>query len=382
MLNNLVVNALKYGRPGTPVRIRLDEAGARPGAPRRRPTRARASPPTISRASPSASTGSIPAAAAGRRHRPRPRHRQAYRPPPPRPARDQQRELGEGTTVSVVASPGQLATGARVMKLSSKRHRPLASGTRPGSGPAYGSAMEAALKRSISRCVAAGLALAGCGQSPTGGGAGDGGARQEIRIVGSSTVYPFTKAVAEQFAQGNSRVPRADRRIDRHRRRHASCSAAASAPSIPDIANASRRIKASELAAMPTPTASPRSSRSRSASTASRLIESAHAADRLHADRARHLCGARRQSVRPAADRADLARRQSGAARRADPGLRPAADLGHARQLRRADPDKGCESDPAMKALKESDSDRHKDGLHPDPRGRRLSSRPARTTIC
>ena len=28
MLNNLVVNALKYGRAGTPVRIRLDDAGA------------------------------------------------------------------------------------------------------------------------------------------------------------------------------------------------------------------------------------------------------------------------------------------------------------------------------------------------------------------
>ena len=31
--------------------------------------------------------------------------------------------------------------------------------------------------------------------------------RRNIRIVGSSTVYPFTKAVAERFARANTGIP-------------------------------------------------------------------------------------------------------------------------------------------------------------------------------
>ena len=50
------------------------------------------------------------------------------------------------------------------------------------------------------------LGLAGCGPGATGGG-GEAGARQEIRIVGSSTVYPFTVAVAERFAQAGTFPP-------------------------------------------------------------------------------------------------------------------------------------------------------------------------------
>ena len=64
MLTNLVVNALKYGRAGTPVRIRLDEPATTCCRVSGRSTRAKASRPSISRASPSASTGSIRAAAA------------------------------------------------------------------------------------------------------------------------------------------------------------------------------------------------------------------------------------------------------------------------------------------------------------------------------
>ena len=44
--------------------------------------------------------------------------------------------------------------------------------------------------------------------------------RDQIRIVGSSTVFPYTQAVAEQFA-GMTGLQRAGGRIDRHRRRHA-----------------------------------------------------------------------------------------------------------------------------------------------------------------
>src|ERR1051325_12103794 len=44
--------------------------------------------------------------------------------------------------------------------------------------------------------------LGACG-SKTGGG---GGSSSDIHIVGSSTVYPFTKAVAEQFMKANAGI--------------------------------------------------------------------------------------------------------------------------------------------------------------------------------
>ena len=44
------------------------------------------------------------------------------------------------------------------------------------------------------------LALASCGSNSDQAGAAGG---QQIQIVGSSTVYPFTTAVAERFAQAN-----------------------------------------------------------------------------------------------------------------------------------------------------------------------------------
>lgn len=47
--------------------------------------------------------------------------------------------------------------------------------------------------------AAAAIGLAGCG----GGGSSDGGVRA-ITIVGSSTVYPFTRAVSENFARNNA----------------------------------------------------------------------------------------------------------------------------------------------------------------------------------
>lgn len=99
------------------------------------------------------------------------------------------------------------------------------------------------MKRLFITLAAAGIALAGC-SSPTGGDAG--ASRNQIRVVGSSTVYPFTQAVAERFGQSG---------------------AGFSAPIVestgtggginlfcagvgaqhPDIVNASRRIKASEI---------------------------------------------------------------------------------------------------------------------------------------
>ena len=64
------------------------------------------------------------------------------------------------------------------------------------------------MKYAITLAALATLALAGQAQ-----------ARDEIRIVGSSTVFPFSTAVAEQFGKsGSFKTP--SRRIHGHRRRH------------------------------------------------------------------------------------------------------------------------------------------------------------------
>jgi phosphate transport system substrate-binding protein len=92
--------------------------------------------------------------------------------------------------------------------------------------------------------IAAALTLAACGQSATGG--GDSAARQEIRIVGSSTVYPFTQAVAEHFAQANPNFrPAVVESTGTGAGLNLFCGGVGAGH--PDIADASRRIKASEF---------------------------------------------------------------------------------------------------------------------------------------
>jgi phosphate transport system substrate-binding protein len=84
--------------------------------------------------------------------------------------------------------------------------------------------------------VAAALALVGCSS----------GLRQEIRVVGSSTVYPFTTAVAERFAQNfpGYRSPIVES-TGTGSGLKLFCNGVGSAH--PDVTNASRRIKSSEL---------------------------------------------------------------------------------------------------------------------------------------
>lgn len=71
-------------------------------------------------------------------------------------------------------------------------------------------------------------------------------ARNQIRIVGSSTVYPFTTAVAEQFARSN---PKFKAPIVESTGTGAGMKifCGGIGPSFPDMTNASRRIKASEV---------------------------------------------------------------------------------------------------------------------------------------
>jgi phosphate transport system substrate-binding protein len=56
------------------------------------------------------------------------------------------------------------------------------------------------LIKTLALVTAAGLALAACGDTGSGGG----GTRDAIRAVGSSTVFPFAKLVSEAFARNNS----------------------------------------------------------------------------------------------------------------------------------------------------------------------------------
>lgn len=78
-------------------------------------------------------------------------------------------------------------------------------------------------------------------------GAADAQTRGQIRIVGSSTVYPFTSAVAEAFGkEGTFKTPVVE---STGTGGGIKLFCAGVGPQHPDIANASRRIKASEVEA-------------------------------------------------------------------------------------------------------------------------------------
>jgi len=82
--------------------------------------------------------------------------------------------------------------------------------------------------------------LAACGSN--GGGAG--GSSGDIRIVGSSTVYPFTKAVAEDFMKANAGVNVTVESTGTGAGMKLFCAGVGS--QYPDIEDASRQIKKSE----------------------------------------------------------------------------------------------------------------------------------------
>ena len=90
-----------------------------------------------------------------------------------------------------------------------------------------------------------GLALAGCQDQANGGGAGS---RDQIKAVGSSTVYPFTTIVAEQFVGSNADA-RAPVIESTGTGAGMKLFCAGIGAGHPDIENASRRMKAVEYAA-------------------------------------------------------------------------------------------------------------------------------------
>ena len=84
--------------------------------------------------------------------------------------------------------------------------------------------------------------MAACG---SGGGSGGGSAAQ-LQVVGSSTVYPFTTAVAEEFQRANPGVSVIVESTGTGAGMKLFCQGVGS--TFADMTNASRRIKASELA--------------------------------------------------------------------------------------------------------------------------------------
>ncbi len=93
----------------------------------------------------------------------------------------------------------------------------------------------------FSAVAIAALSLAACGGSDSAG-----GQRDAVRIVGSSTVYPFAKLVAENFARSN---PELGSPVIESTGTGAGIAlfCAGVGADTPDIVNASRRMKASEL---------------------------------------------------------------------------------------------------------------------------------------
>ena len=87
--------------------------------------------------------------------------------------------------------------------------------------------------------------LAACG-SGSGEGAASGGESGTIKIVGSSTVYPFATAVAEEFQRANPGLSVIVESTGTGAGMKLFCQGVGS--NFPDMTNASRRIKESELA--------------------------------------------------------------------------------------------------------------------------------------
>ncbi|MEP7350337.1 MAG: substrate-binding domain-containing protein [Sphingorhabdus sp.] len=99
--------------------------------------------------------------------------------------------------------------------------------------------------KKLSLVAVSALALAACNdQASTGGAAG--GSRQEIRIVGSSTVFPFAKAASEAFAKADpARKSPVLESTGTGGGMEQFCKGVGA--DTPDITNASRRIKKSEF---------------------------------------------------------------------------------------------------------------------------------------
>jgi phosphate transport system substrate-binding protein len=210
--------------------------------------------------------------------------------------------------------------------------------------------MEAGMKKSYFAAAAA-LALAACGQQSAGT------MGQQIQIVGSSTVYPFTTAVAEQFQRTNPGMSAIVESTGTGAGMKLFC--AGVGDQHPDMTNASRRIKASEY-------------QDCAKNGVKQIVEVPIGIDGLALIESKNSPG---MTLTARDVYAALAANPFGKPNTArtwkdvNPALPavaiqvygPPPTSGTRDSLAELILEKGCESDPAMKALKESDKDKHKD---------------------
>ena len=196
--------------------------------------------------------------------------------------------------------------------------------------------------------------LAACGQ---GGSGGQGGASTELKIVGSSTVYPFTTAVAEEFQRANPGIRVTVESTGTGAGMKLFCQGVGS--NFPDLTNASRRIKESELQDCNT-NGVQQVIEFPVGIDGLTIIESVNAQPMkltlrdLYAALAATPFGKPQtaqtwKDVNPALPATKIR------------VLGPPPTSGTRDSLNELFIQKGCETDPAMKALKDSDADRHKD---------------------
>jgi phosphate transport system substrate-binding protein len=212
--------------------------------------------------------------------------------------------------------------------------------------------MEAELKTFAYAAPLAVLALAACGDS-SGGSSG-----QQIQIVGSSTVYPFTTAVAEQFQRTNAGMSAIVESTGTGAGMKLFCGGVGD--NFPDMTNASRRIKASEAADC-------------NKNGVKQIIEVPVGIDGLALIEA---ANGPAFALTPRDVYAALAANPFGKGpntaktwKDVNPALPavaiqvfgPPPTSGTRDSFAELILEKGCDSDPAMKALKASDSDKHKD---------------------
>ncbi len=198
------------------------------------------------------------------------------------------------------------------------------------------------------------VALAACGSN----GGGEGAAKQQLKVVGSSTVYPFTTAVAEQFQRDNPNVSAVVESTGTGAGMKLFCSGVGA--NFPDIENASRQIKKSEYDSCV-------------AAGVKNVIEVPVGIDGLTFIQAKgteplNLTQAdiyKALAANPFGKGANTAQTWKDV-NPALPAIKirvlgPPPTSGTRDSLVELYLEKGCNSDPAMKALKESDEAKHKD---------------------
>jgi phosphate transport system substrate-binding protein len=202
----------------------------------------------------------------------------------------------------------------------------------------------------------AALAVAGCQGKNADAGSGS---RNQIRIVGSSTVYPFATAVAEQFVRNNPNFkPPIIESTGTGAGMKLFCAGVGAGH--PDIENASRRIKKSEFddcakngvkQIVEVPIGIDGLALIESAGTPQFALTQADVYRALAANPFGKGPNAARtwRDVNPSLPAIPI--RVYG----------PPPTSGTRDAFAELILEKGCESDPAMKALKEKDKDRHKD---------------------